>query len=270
MAMIATRKVVGTRLRFWVTKNAIRQWADGMNVFFVLAIGRSGTNLLADLLDRAPAAHVVHEPVLEDFPAYKAAFHDPDLAAHYVQTFRMKEIYLRVRNMQVTSYGEVNSLLRRHVYALRSAFPRATFVHLVRDGRDVVRSMMARKTMTVQDHRTAGIHPRSDSPWAAAWEGMDRFARLCWYWQVENWWLRTAIGLTVQFESLLTSYESFSEHILNPCGVDLPEAMWSEAVNRPTNVTARHVVPHWSEWDSARLRVFEEICGTEMRANGYG
>ncbi|MFW6070645.1 MAG: sulfotransferase, partial [bacterium] len=177
-----------THLQFWITSRRVDAWSEKVNVFFVLAIGRSGTSFLAHLLDQAPGAHVVHEPIGEDFMAYQEAFHDPDAARSYVHRFRKKEIYLRARAVQMEhmeAYGEVNSALRRHARALAAAFPDAVLFHLVRDGRDVVRSMSARRTMTPEDKNTNAIRPRPGDPWAGKWEQMDRFARLCWYWQVE-------------------------------------------------------------------------------------
>lgn len=260
-----------TYLRFWITNRRVDAWAREVNVFFVLALGRSGTAFLAHLLNQVAGAHVVHEPIGEDFIAHQHAFHDPDAARRYVRRFRKKDVFLRTRSAQppMTTYGEVNSALRRHARALADAFPGAALFHLVRDGRDVVRSMSARRTMTPEDKNTSMIRPRPDDPWADQWAQMDRFARLCWYWQVENAYLRQNIERTVQFEAVLASYDYFCEHLLEPAGLQLPPSVWEEAVNRPRNVTKEHALPPWEQWTPAQKETFRAICGEEMRKNGY-
>lgn len=259
-----------THLQFWITNRRVDAWAETVNVFFVLALGRSGTSFLAHLLNQAPGAHVVHEPIGEDFMAYQEAYHDPKAAEGYVKRFRKKEIYLRARRLQTMgTYGEVNSALRRHARALTGAFPKATLFHLVRDGRDVVRSMSARRTMTPEDKNTSAIRPRPGDPWADEWEKMDRFARLCWYWQVENAYLRRSVERTVHFEALLDSYDYLCAHVLEPAGLQLPASVWEKAINRPRNVTQEHAMPPWEKWTPAQKETFRAICGDEMRKNGY-
>ena len=126
---------LSVRLRFWVSLRQVQQWADTTKLFFVLGMGRSGTALLARLLNQDPHAYVCHEPVRRDFRAGAEAQRNGQRAEHYVSSFRGKEIFLRASEHGSPIYGEVNSALRHHVYALMTLFPDATYLHLVRDGR---------------------------------------------------------------------------------------------------------------------------------------
>jgi len=231
-----------TRGMFWITENKIQRWIDSKNIFFILAIGRSGTKFLADLLANAEGAYVVHEPVKEDFQAYQDAFHNNEKARDYIERFRKKEIYLRARGKQIDTYGEVNSILRRHYNALNETFPKASFIHLIRDGREVVRSMISRKTMTSEDPNTRLIHPKKGDSWRKQWPEMNRFERLCWYWQVENHYLRNSIGYTVQFEKLISSYNYFKEKLLDVLRLSIKEDVWRLAINTPKNATKRYII----------------------------
>ncbi len=246
-----------------------QEWASSKNIFFVLAIGRSGTKFLAELLATDESAYIVHEPVKEDFQAYQNAFYNNAKARDYIERFRKKEIYLRARGKQIDTYGEVNSVLRRHYNALNEAFPQANFIHLIRDGREVVRSMFSRKTMTSEDPNTRLIHPKKEDPWRKQWPTMTRFERLCWYWQVENHYLRNSIGYTVQFKKLISSYNYFKEKVLDILQLNIKEDVWRLAINTPKNTTKRYLISHWSDWDNKRKEAFEKICGTEMKENGY-
>ena len=255
---------------FWVTQHELETWVRKWKFFFILGFGRSGTAFMADFLNRAKGAHVFHEPVLEDFYAHAQAHYNQSQAEKYIEGFRKKEMYLRTRNISPAGiYGEVNGTLRCHVGAIRKAFPEITLLHLVRDGRNVVRSTVSRRTMTMRNPFSMSIHPTESDPWKARWPGMDRFARICWYWQEENRRLRTNIGRTVQFEKVLSSYEYFEYEILEPCGIHLENEDWKAAISTPRNTTPEFSMPKWDQWTREQQKTFREICGEEMVKCGY-
>lgn len=256
-------------LRPRAADSGVEAWETRTDLFFVLGIGRSGSMFLAHLLNHAPGAEVRHEPVLVDFAAYTRAYFDEDAARRYLREFRKREIFLRLCDQDVRVYGEVNTNLRRHCKALRREFPDSTLFHLVRDGRDVVRSMMSRRTFKPWDPVTSLIHPKEDDPWSSTWPRMSRFERCCWYWMVENRYLRTCTDRTVRFEGLLSDYDYLRRNLLDPINLHVAQGQWRSAVKRPENKTERYRIPHWSHWDADTKDVFERICGKEMRRNGY-
>jgi hypothetical protein len=251
-----------------VSDRSIAQWSERTRLFFVLAIGRSGTMFLASLLDRAEGALVEHEPVREDFQAYQEAFHSEVAARAYLDEFRKREMYLRLRDAHVGTYGEVNSYLRRHAGALPRVFPSATLIHLVRDGRAVVRSMMARGTLGESDRNTRLVRPSPSDPWFESWPRMSRFERICWYWQHENRYLRASLGAAVRFEDMVSSWEHFRDGLLRRIGLELPREVWASAVAQPVNSTPVHRRGA-EEWTPAERESFAHICGDEMAHYGY-
>lgn len=252
-----------------VTNEQVEQWIGSKRFFFILAIGRSGTTFLAHLLNMAADAVVFHEPIRSDIDAYRRAFFSPDDAERYIASFRKKEMYLRTRKADFSVYGEVNSLLRRHCQPLRRHFPAAGFLHMVRDGRDVVRTMMSTDALKPGFMWTWWLRPHESDPFFAQWHTMDRFAKLCWYWRVENHHLRTSVGNTVKFEEVARNYECFEQRILRPFGLVMPQSVWKQEVGVQRNATSSYQIPHWRDWDAHHTRMFETICGDEMRANGY-
>jgi hypothetical protein len=264
--LIETVRVTGNLA---VTSRQVEEWIASKDFFFILALGRSGTTFLAHLLNMVPNAVVFHEPARSDIDAYRRAFFSPDDAERYIASFRKKEMYLRTRSKDFRVYGEVNSLLRRHSEALKRQFPRAGFLHMVRDGRNVVRTMMSTDALKPGFMWTWWLRPHESDPFYAQWSTMDRFAKLCWYWRVENHHLRTTIGNTVKFEDVVRDYECFEQRILRPFGLVMPEAVWKQHSGVQRNSTSTYSLPHWREWDADHLRTFESICGDEMRANGY-
>jgi hypothetical protein len=253
----------------YVTTKQVDEWARNWEFFFILGFGRSGTAFMADLLNRVTNAYVFHEPVLEDFYAHARAHYNPKDTDRYIQGFRKKEIFTRMRHIPSGIYGEVNSTIRCHAGAIQRAFPKAVLIHLVRDGRDVVRSTFGRRAMTIQNPFSLSIRPDASDPWRDHWHDMDRFARICWFWQEENRRLRTSIGRTVQFEKILSSYEYFSREILEPCGIHIAEDVWKAAIAIPQNISRGFSMPKWEQWTSEQQSNFREICGKEMLACGY-
>jgi len=254
----------------FVDLSQLEKWFNDWKFFFILGFGRSGTAFMANFLDQAKGAHVFHEPVFEDFFAHLQAHYSLDAADRYIQGFRKKEIYVRTRHLTPGIYGETNGNLRCHAYAIQKAFPQATVLHLVRDGREVVRSHMSRRTMTSKNPFSMRIHPVKTDPWSARWAEMDRFARICWYWQEENSRLRKAIGKTVQFEKILSSYEYFHDEILEPCQIIIDKKAWEETSASPRNTTSNFQMAKWDDWTLEQQKVFREICGDEMAKCGYG
>lgn len=253
---------------FGIKNDEVNEFFRNKKNFFILSMGRSGTKWLSTLLDKNPKAIVFHEPFPEAIP-YQLAFKSAEAGYKYILEFRRKYIYLRIRNLDATFYGEVNGYLRRHVKALKKTFPNATFIHLVRDGRDVVRSMYSRETMLPGAVGTRMIFPHKNDPYYGKWNTMSRFEKLCWYWTVENKYIRINIGKTVQFEKMLTNYKYFKKNVLEPLNLDISNTIWLEAKRQPKNISKTYKLPYWTKWTFKMRQTFEQICGEEMSACGY-
>jgi len=267
--MYPSRKMIKTKLRFWYSHKRVNSWFDDKKIFFILAIGRSGTKFFSQLLGKSKNAYIVHEPVRSDFRAYKKAFFSEKKAYNYFKNFRKKEIYLRAKLKNIEVYGEVNSVIRHHCNAIRQLFPNAEIIHLVRDGRDVVRSMMARKTMTSEDQNTKNIRPTNDNPWYDKWESMNRFEKLCWYWDVENRYLHKNIDKIIYFEKLISDYDYFNKNLLLPLNLEIHKEIFEKEIKSPKNLTKKHKIPRWNDWEPEKIESFNKICGETMKNLGY-
>ena len=81
------------------------------------------------------------------------------------------------------------------------------------------------------------LRPHESDPFFAQWPTMDRFAKLCWYWRVDNHHLRTSIGNTVRFEDITSDYECFEQRILRPFGLIIPQSVWKQQAGVQRNPT---------------------------------
>lgn len=266
--MISTG-IVKTKLFFWIRPDTVDQWYAEKNVFFILGLGRSGTHFLSQLLNADSNAVVYHEPLPEDFQAVPAAQQSDQAGYHYIEHVRKKRIYLLTRKRAVLTYGEANSNLRYHVKALQQSIPNAKLLHLIRDGRDVVRSLMARQHYTNDGIGHHSIIPRLDDPYYLKWSGLSRFEKMCWLWADSNTRLSNDVKEYVRFEQIVSDYDYFHEKIERYLGIDIGRARWQAAIEQPADPTVAHVLPSWRQWDVKLQQSFDTICGPVMQQYSY-
>ena len=256
-------------LRFLIKNKKINELIKNKQFFFIFAIGRSGTNFLSNLLNLSPNALVVHEPVGNDFRAYRQAFNNEENAYKYINNFRKKEIYYRIRKENFSIYGEVNGVLRRHCKSIINSFSGNTkFFHLVRDGRDVVRSIASRKSFA-NDENNKIIIPKQGDPYRQEWKRMIIFEKICWFWKVENEYIHKYVKERINFEQIISNYNYLKEKLLDPLGLEISEKIWKDEINKPKNITIKYKIPHWKEWTKGRTYYFNNICSETMKKLGY-
>ncbi len=255
-----------------VSETQLRDFFEGRRFFFIVSTGRTGSAWLSRVLNTDPRTFVEHEPVLWEQAAHLEAIVNARAADEYIRDFRRKHMYLRWTSRsrpEVRIVGEVNSAVRRHIEPLRKYLPGVTFIHVVRDGRDFVRSVMSRGTYAGNHPVYRNFVPPPIDEYAARWESLTEFEKSCWAWSWSNRDLRNLVGTTVRFEDLLASYDDFSEYVLKPLGIDVSAKIWEESVRRPANRTSNYLMGKWDTWTEEERHTFCEICGDEMLRNGY-
>ncbi|MCF6175982.1 MAG: sulfotransferase [Victivallaceae bacterium] len=247
----------------------ISAWFEDKKLFFGFSSFRCGTVFLTNLFTTELAdAHIEHEANVDDYWNYPIAMQSEADARSYIDNFRLNEIYCRA-NSNIKLYGEINPFLRLHCKVIKEALPQAKCFHIIRDGRDLVRSIMSREILSKKDPLDKLIIPPPGDPYRAKWPGMSRFEKVCWQWQYDNRYIRENIPHLIHFEQMRSDYSYFKEKVLDFLELEVSEATWSAYVTKPKNITPNYRCAKWTEWDSEQKRGFEEICGEEFCQYGY-
>lgn len=240
-------------------------------IFIGCSTIRSGSTFLADLMQNSlPNAKIEHEPNINDYWNYATVLQQPKAAFDYVELYRKQDILWRIEKAKTDIYGEWNPFFIMHMKAVKTLMPTAKLIHLVRDGRSVVRSIMAREVLGAKDPMTKIVRPPVSDKYHEEWETMTRFERVCWKWQSENKFLRETMDADpIKFELLITDYDYFKEKLLKTLNLSISKEQWETAKNQPKHASPQHKMPKWEEWTAAEKQIFTRICGEEMMALGY-
>jgi len=247
----------------------IKNWFLSKQFFFIVSTGRTGTKWLARILN-SEKAHVLHEPVPFEGLAHIAACKNKRNAYDYVKNFRIKEIYLRNKNInEIDIFGEVNGNLRRHIAPLSKLLPNITIIHLIRNGKNVIRSVMNRNTFTDKKSIYFKFIPPEARRKKLNWKHIDNFEKMCWIWRWENEYMDAGTDNHVKFEDITSSYQIFKKQLTEKIGVDISENVWKEQINLPINKNEKCNFPSYEYWTKSEKNKFQKICGKMMDKYGY-
>jgi hypothetical protein len=177
--------------------------------FFIVSSGRSGTAMLHKALSAVPGVEMHHEYMVQitqplAIRRYLGMIGAEETARIVAETFGGA-----VRYSDAAHWGDSSNKLSWLIPDLAAAFPKARFVHLVRDGRKVASSYFHKLGRECYDDRSTGIlqahyddpgHnpapppekkywwpvPRRESEDAGLFRGFSQFERICWYWAELN------------------------------------------------------------------------------------
>lgn len=241
---------VPNRLRC-AAESYLHEHADKM--FFVFGTGRSGTQLLTDMLSLNGEASVYHEPNFgADVGTMDILRREHWLVLDYWRKFRSLEVYSRWKSVpEGRLYGEVNGTIRYQAPAIREMYPKAKLFLVSRDGRGVVRSVMGWPQFYSPSSKGAyAIEPLKGDPYFRRWHAMTRFEKICWAWMDTNELLMRTIPQDrwLQLEKIASDYEYCKGHLIDPLGIHLSYDDWQQHVSKKSrNATRSYAFPAWEE-----------------------
>jgi hypothetical protein len=261
---------------------------------FILSTGRTGTVYLADLLNQTEGVLSVHEPkpsrVLN---AWTTAFLEglipvSDMAAALAGKRRKS-----LGDTRVKLYIESNNFISGFADALDQVFDNPTVIHIIRDPRDFVTSLINRGDAS----GIRGLFNKYVPFWAYVPTGLKKrdlsdYTRPAYRWAAMNNYLEE-YGKTHQnyhrfkFEDIFNKKDNSALlDLLSAAGLSQAQIKKLDftarqragqpkfsLLDRPSDSsnqsTRQHMKP-WREWAEADARQVQEICGNLMKRYGYG
>jgi hypothetical protein len=274
-------------------------------IYFVTSCARSGSTSLARILDTAPNGRCLVEPT----PNLNVESRD-FMEGRLADPFRVIAEHIAPRVASALDggavYGEKNVTLGPFIPHL-DALLRCRFVWILRDGRDVVTSLMnwhmeafgniyrecafadplspqaiASLAQVPPDLDTADYarpRPQPGDAWHDRWPSMSRFQMAAWYWAFINRLFAEQLRRIPADRWMRVDYTRITvdgvAHLFDFLGLQgFDRARVAEMLGQRINsledrFQTRGRFPHWSAWSSDQRRQFDEITGREMQEFGY-
>jgi len=193
-----------------------------MNKVFIFGTGRCGSKTLYEIFRTIPLTHSNHEGVWYDrsgnqkkmgsFREFnkKVFYNRADNNDFYTKSylnhqdenfFNIMDGFFEKRKKIISAckgkfnYIDINPYSYLFATYIIKKYPDAKFIHLVRNGKEVVRSFYERTGTTYPD----GINEENYTGWQSGkprplignkyyhdWKSYDRFQKICWFWNFVN------------------------------------------------------------------------------------
>lgn len=241
-------------------------------------MGRSGTAFLGSVLNICANTAVCHEYI---------GNRNFWLLSWYLQNTNYSSLYLKDARRKIDAafsdvdvFIDVNGYLQHCGQQLFEEFPNSTVLHLVRDPREVVRSISQRRSAS-----DLNVLPK-DSSELADWKSLSDFEKICWNWADVTMRLCDLGVPVIRFENLMSDYDYFLENVCARVGCHVTQDTWQKAVSTPVNKTKSRLyrelytkfrknkispkgVAHFTKWNSDQQSSFRSICGEAAERVGY-
>ena len=231
---------------------------------FLPSTGRSGTTTMARLLSRHPEIRCYHERRRQLIRLSTELAHG--IVDEATASAELDAIYVWSGVYRSLVYGESDHRLFNLLGLLDRLLPESRFVWLIRDGRDVVASTLARgwyggefRSTTWGEYRLRGDACGDVS--SAEWAAMTPFEKNCWYWAFVNRRIGAQLAelaadrwMALRLEDLASRATSLFEFI----GVEPIEVGAARE-----NPSRRTVVPP-ERWGTSEKAAFDRWCGETM------
>lgn len=249
----------------------------------IVSTGRTATQALAHYLDSCyPQICALHEPK----PSRFLRLVSNRFLSGNISKERALEIFLRkrtklFRSLQQPLYIESSNFLHGFAAILNSIFPSYKVIHVVRDPRTYVPSILNHGTLRGLKGLAARYCPYwymkpellEKSP-EKRWDEMQDYEKLIWNWRFINSVLNeceSVLGanyLRLRFEDMFKAENPSILTLVEWLGLEKRNDLLQRAKNK-LNKSRLAVCPKWEEWPSEWKELLLSHCGDLMRMYGY-
>ncbi len=247
-------------------------------LFFILSTGRSGSKTISALLNQHSRVYCGHEisPLLIKISTdYAYGRYNEE---HFLSL--LDHIYGKSRRIPRDSFfGESNQKLVPLAPLLYKLFPKAKFIWLIRNGKDVVSSIYGREWYQVESEDSELFNPKLRT-WdnyriegdrigaftSEEWSAMNAFEKNCWYWKYWNESIEDFFKLLPDNQKLFLRLEEMDgqvDKLQQFLGFD------TEIIRVKKTNEAYYKLQKYDSWEDDQKDSFSKICGPSMVKWGY-
>jgi hypothetical protein len=244
-------------------------WRGEQKKYYFLSTARSGSKWLTNMLEKATPCKARHELTLNYSYINQELVEDKHTAEGYrdfAKNPANAEKMLHHSRAWIESfpedYAEANVYLEPFLEQAFKIFPDATFVHLYRDPRDVVRSIINRNWYdTLWDDR----HPVMNVP---NWKELSQLEKACWYVCETNKSLMSNCEYALKLEEITADIKVFINS-LEKIGIPVYPRLAELEFKNKINTNYNYTFPHYSNWSIEQKTTFNRKCFETNAALGY-
>jgi hypothetical protein len=159
-------------------------------------------------------------------------------------------------------YAEANVYLERFIPMVKEVFPEAVLIHLHRDPRNVIRSILNRNWYnTPADSK----HPVMKKE---GWDSLTQFEKACWYIRKTNETLVSACSRRLAFEKMVSDLDYLAEQ-LRSLNIPVFPRLALKEFNKRINENRSYEFLDYAEWPVRDKQAFHSICHPINEILGY-
>ncbi len=259
-------------------KNIKQRIQDSYSPVFILSTGRCGTKLINNYLNKSEEISSYHSPVPEFIYYSKVAYEnnilnrENKLLEMVFDSGRFELIFQSYKNNKI--YVETNNRITFFSPQIAKLYPKAKFVHLIRNPADFIRSGIRRKWYTYTNlHDIGRIKPvKNKNEFDSQWSDIEKIG---WLWNETNLFIEkfkknTSNNriITIKFEELIENPEVFKK-LQRFIGIK----PWSQkkilnAIETKVNKQKTGKFPEYKDWTEKQKKLLKQLLNDTL-TQGY-
>tara|TARA_R110002020_G_scaffold50716_9_gene143358 strand:+ start:83498 stop:84268 length:771 start_codon:yes stop_codon:yes gene_type:complete len=247
---------------------------------FISSSGRSGSTSLVGALSKVKNIDAYHGPGYKELEKVNCLSY---LRSRGMSNISEKEIIRMIKrnrdsmiqksNLSGCTYVESSWFISALLPEIIKAYPDAIVIHLVRDGRDFVRSGMNRFWFSGNPKNLKRINAWTRDRWTPVSGCKTRFQKICWLWAEQQRVMKNGLGKipnknnfgTVKFEDLIAGdIRWFLKKVRINASNNIKVSM--EKLNK---TSGKFVIDKWGNWSAGEKNDAKVWMGKELKYFGY-
>jgi hypothetical protein len=245
-------------------------------ILFTLSTGRSGSKMLATILNNSESIIAIHEekPHLFDLRTQvyqKEQFYHQELQDKIIAGQRFKIYHKAIVEKKLIA--DTSPFLSFFSLILAEIFPNSKFLFVYRKPEEFVRSGMRRGWYLNHPNDIYRLKPKPNSMEFKYWGEWSQFKKICWLWSEYNTICHNLITQLPVNRKMIMPISNFWE---DPCVSfkklfefinvqPLPEDLIRAKIGKPINAQANGNYPEIDSWSKEQINLIEQMCGATLK-----